>query len=232
MGGKGATRCGRQRIDVIAPARVARRAPAGLRRLVPIHARGSNAGMITRRPRPDGMPCSIECPNPRQSPLRFLAAGPHGKAGFKVMSRLGRRTSEVFLCFDEFHRPGSRGQAHQAGSAGRPIDGPLFARFFAAEAALVGRLKHPHVVQIFDAITRGPRALHRHGVRAGQHAKLFCRSDNLAALEVVVEIGFKCAKGPGIRRDARPDPPDIKPANILPRWKRAIKEGIRLPAAR
>jgi hypothetical protein len=32
------------------------------------------------------------------------------------------------------------------------VDGPVYARFFAAEAALVGRLQHPNVVHIYDAV--------------------------------------------------------------------------------
>jgi hypothetical protein len=36
--------------------------------------------------------------------------------------------------------------------ARRSADGRYSERFFAAEAALVGRLQHPNVVQIFDAV--------------------------------------------------------------------------------
>jgi hypothetical protein len=40
----------------------------------------------------------------------------------------------------------------RASTAGDPIDGHYSERFFAAEAALVGKLQHPNVVQIFDAV--------------------------------------------------------------------------------
>ena len=73
---------------------------------------------------------------------------------YRVLGRLGEgATSEVFLARDEF-----RGR-DVAIKCVRPTDGPagqgqeaIYERFFAAEAALVGRLAHPNVVQILDAV--------------------------------------------------------------------------------
>lgn len=145
---------------------------------------------------------------------------------FKVMSRLGEgSTSEVFLCFDEFHQREVAVKRIKPEVLDDPIDGPLFARFFAAEAALVGRLKHPHVVQIFDAITQGPERYIAMEYVPGSTLRPFCRSDNLLPLEVVVEIGFKCAKALGYVETQGLIHRDIKPANILATLEKgAIKE--------
>jgi eukaryotic-like serine/threonine-protein kinase len=72
---------------------------------------------------------------------------------YRVLRRLGEgATSEVFLCHDDFLGRDVAIKRVRATAVGDPIDGRYFERFFAAEAALVGQLKHPNVVQIFDAV--------------------------------------------------------------------------------
>jgi serine/threonine protein kinase len=75
---------------------------------------------------------------------------------YRVLGKLGEgATSIVFRARDEF-----RGRdvaikcvsAPAAASAGDSTSAHYYGRFFAAEAALVGRLSHPNVVQIFDAV--------------------------------------------------------------------------------
>src|SRR6186713_566894 len=77
---------------------------------------------------------------------------------YRVLGHLGEgATSEVFHARDEFHgrdvaikcvRAPSVADAGGSGGGGAHY----YERFFAAEAALVGRLSHPNVVQIFDAV--------------------------------------------------------------------------------
>ena len=71
-----------------------------------------------------------------------LAAGTVGK--YRVIKRLGEgATSEVFLCRDDFHERDVAIKRVRSSVLGDAVDGPVYARFFAAEAALVGRLQHP-----------------------------------------------------------------------------------------
>ncbi|WP_119157214.1 serine/threonine-protein kinase [Caldimonas tepidiphila] len=135
---------------------------------------------------------------------------------YRVTRRIGQgSTSDVFLCHDEFHardvalkrvRPQALAGAQQA---------RYNARFFAAEAALVGRLQHPHVVQIHDAVsTPAEQYLVMEHVPGGTLQR-HCRADRLLPLEQIVEIGFKCAMALGYVFRQGLIHRDVKPANIL-----------------
>ena len=122
-----------------------------------------------RTNRPDGLPAHI------------------GK--YPVRERLGEgATSEVFLAWDEFHQREVAIKRVRAGLAVDTPEGHFQQHFFAAEAALVGRLQHPNVVQSPDA---------------------------LLSLEQVVEIGFKCAMALDYVFRQGLIHRDVKPANIL-----------------
>jgi serine/threonine protein kinase len=70
---------------------------------------------------------------------------------YRILGRLGDgATSEVFLAYDDFQGRTSRSSGSRLAPRD-PMDARYSERFFAAEAALVGRLQHPNVVQIFDA---------------------------------------------------------------------------------
>jgi len=72
---------------------------------------------------------------------------------YGVRSRLGEgATSEVFLARDDFHDRLVAIKRVRRATLANPIDAHYSSRFFAAEAALVGRLNHPNVVQMFDAV--------------------------------------------------------------------------------
>jgi serine/threonine protein kinase len=88
-------------------------------------------------------------------------------------------------------------------------------RFFAAEAALVGRLQHPNVVQILDAVAdEGEPYLVMEYVD-GVTLRRFCRADSLLPLAQIVEVGFKCAMALGYCFRQGLIHRDVKPANLL-----------------
>jgi serine/threonine protein kinase len=99
--------------------------------------------------------------------------------------------------------------------AGDPVDGHYSARFFNAEAALVGRLQHPNVVQIFDAVLDPVAPYLVMEYVPGSTLRPFCRADQLLSLELVVEIGFKCAMALGYVYKQGLIHRDVKPANLL-----------------
>lgn len=135
---------------------------------------------------------------------------------YRVLRRLGEgATSEVFLCHDEFHDRHVALKRVRSSALTDAVDGPVFARFFAAEAALVGRLQHPNIVQIFDAVAdaSAPYLVMEHV--PGTTLKSFCRPDQLLGLSSVVEIGFKLAMALGFVYREGLIHRDIKPANIL-----------------
>ena len=135
---------------------------------------------------------------------------------YRVLSRLGEgSTSEVFLGRDDFHgtevaikrvRPNIRADSRE---------GHFQSRFFAAEAALVGRLQHPNVVQILDAVedADGPYLVMEYV--DGPTLRRFCRADALLPLDQIVEIGFKTAMALGYVFRQGLIHRDVKPANLL-----------------
>ncbi len=135
---------------------------------------------------------------------------------FLVRERIGEgATSDVFLAHDPFAGRDVAIKRVKTGFATDAREEHFQERFFAAEAALVGRLEHPNVVQIFDAVPDpdGPYLVMEYV--DGQTLRRFCRADALLPLEQIVEIGFKCAMALGYVFRQGLIHRDVKPANIL-----------------
>jgi serine/threonine protein kinase len=135
---------------------------------------------------------------------------------YRVVRRLGEgATSEVFLCVDAFNERAVAVKRVRAAALSDVADGHYYERFFAAEAALVGRLQHPNVVQIFDAVDdpQEPYLVMEHV--PGSTLRDHCRPDALLSLELVVELGFKCAMALGYVYRQGLIHRDVKPANLL-----------------
>jgi eukaryotic-like serine/threonine-protein kinase len=134
---------------------------------------------------------------------------------YRVLRKLGEgATSEVFLCHDDFHERDVAIKRVRVAS-GDPVDGRYSERFFNAEAALVGRLQHPNVVQIFDAVVDPDGAYLVMEYVNGCTLRPYCRADQLLSLELIVEVGFKCAMALGYVFRQGLIHRDVKPANLL-----------------
>ncbi len=134
---------------------------------------------------------------------------------YRVLRKLGEgATSEVFLCHDDFHERDVAIKRVRIAS-GDPVDGRYSERFFNAEAALVGRLEHPNVVQIYDAVLDPEGAYLVMEYVNGSTLRPYCRADQLLSLELIVEIGFKCAMALGYVYRQGLIHRDVKPANLL-----------------
>ncbi len=150
---------------------------------------------------------------------------------YRVLARLGEgATSEVFLARDDFQgRDVAIKRVHPAALLG--VDGAtpqLQARYFAAEATLVGRLQHPNVVQILDAVPDPVAPYLVMEYVSGTTLRHFCRPDRLLSLEQIVEIGFKCAMALGYVYRQGFIHRDVKPANVLAQLQREQVVDIKL----
>jgi serine/threonine protein kinase len=158
-------------------------------------------------------PRLVERPPSTQLPVQI------GK--YEVRARLGEgATSEVFRAHDPFHQRDVAIKRVRAGLALDTPEGHFQQHFFAAEAALVGRLQHPNVVQLYDAVEDPAAPYLVMEYVPGGTLRRFCRADSLLPLEQVVEIGFKCAMALGYVARQGLIHRDVKPANIL-----AVQEG-------
>ena len=159
---------------------------------------------------------SMPTPSATPDPPADATGMPTHIGKYRVLKRLGEgATAEVFLCHDAFKNREVAIKRVRPNTSGDAMDGRYSERFFAAEAALVGRLNHPNVVQIFDAVPDpvAPYLVMEHV--AGSTLRPFCRADQLLSLELVVEIGFKCAMALGYVYRQGLIHRDVKPANLL-----------------
>lgn len=136
---------------------------------------------------------------------------------YLVRAKLGEgATSEVFLAHDPFAQQDVAIKRVRLAMGGDdPRDVNYQKRFFAAEAALVGRLQHPNVVKILDAVPDDEAPYLVMEYVPGVTLRRYCRADSLLPLTQVVEIGFKCANALGYCFRHGLVHRDVKPANLL-----------------
>ena len=151
---------------------------------------------------------------PRSRPAQAELPAQIGK--YPILARLGEgATSEVFLARDEFRGIDVAIKRVRGGLLPDSRESHFQRRFFAAEAALVGRLNHPNVVQIFDAVFDDEAPYLVMEFVSGVTLRRFCRADALLPLDQIVEIGFKCAMALGYVYRQGVIHRDVKPANLL-----------------
>jgi serine/threonine protein kinase len=134
---------------------------------------------------------------------------------YRLLRELGAgATSVVHLARDEFRQ---RDVAVKVIDAAR-MSGEemmLFQRMFIAEATLVGKLRHPHVVELLDA------GIDDHGCYIvmeyvdGGTLEEHAVPEKLLPFPQVADIIYKCCKGLGFAQRNGLVHRDIKPANIL-----------------
>jgi len=96
-----------------------------------------------------------------------------------------------------------------------PINGIRYKKMFMNEASLAGKLRHPHIVSVFDAGTEGDMHYIVMDYVQGHTLKKHCTSDALLPMDDVVEIVFKCCNALDYAYRQGLIHRDIKPANLL-----------------
>ena len=138
---------------------------------------------------------------------------------YRVVRRLGEgATSDVYLAVDTFSGTEvaiKRMRAWAASSRDGNSQSDYGFRFFTAEASLAGRLHHPNVVKILDAVPEDDSPYLVMEYVPGVTLKHFCRSDRLLPLDQIVELGFKCAMALSYVFRQGLIHRDVKPANLL-----------------
>jgi eukaryotic-like serine/threonine-protein kinase len=136
---------------------------------------------------------------------------------YEVVRELGRgATSRVYLCRDPFASrdvavkvfelvPEDSNDAHRS----------MQRKSFLAEAALVGKLTHPHIVEIFDAASDDELSYIVMEVVEGGTLDAHSDVQTLLPLSKVVEIIFKCVRALEMAMRVGIVHRDLKPGNIL-----------------
>ena len=135
---------------------------------------------------------------------------------YEIRRPLGEgATSIVFLAWDPFNlREVAIKQLRPEVLKNRER-GRLYRQLFANEAAFSGRLLHPHIVQIHDAVVDDDTAYVVMDYVPGGTLERLTRAGSLPSFERVIEIVFKATRALDYAFHQGVTHRDIKPANIL-----------------
>ncbi len=143
---------------------------------------------------------------------------------YELIKKIGEGSSStVYLAHDPFAQRDVAIKVATPEILQDPEKGKLYTHLFLNEASLVGKLNHPHIVQIFDAVvTEKLCYIVMEYVPDGtleQHA----RPGQLLPVDHVVELTFKCTRALDFAQRLGITHRDIKPANILISGRSDIK---------
>ena len=143
---------------------------------------------------------------------------------YDVIRKLGDgATSTVYLANDEFNCRDVAIKLVSQSALKDDTRGQLMHHLFMTEASLAGKLSHPHIVEIYDAVSDGDNAYIVMEYVPGGTLQRFTRPDNLLALGDVIEIIYKCARALDFASQMGVIHRDIKPANIMVKDNNDIK---------
>jgi serine/threonine protein kinase len=135
---------------------------------------------------------------------------------YEILKELGRgATSVVFLAQDAFANRQVAIKLVRPEVLNHPEHGKRFQRLFLTEASLAGKLQHPHIVSIYDAVADEQGSYIVMEYVEGGTLEQYCHNSTLLSLGEVVEIIFKCSKALDFAHQHGVIHRDIKPANIL-----------------
>jgi serine/threonine protein kinase len=135
---------------------------------------------------------------------------------YEIRGKLGDgATSTVYLGYDEFSAREVAIKVIYPDVLRDKEHGLQYRRLLLTEASLAGKLQHPHIVEIFDAVINDEQSYIVMEYVPGGTLEPFCKPDTLLPIERVVEIIFKCTRALDYANRAGITHRDIKPANIL-----------------
>ena len=135
---------------------------------------------------------------------------------YEIRSKLGEgATSTVYLAFDSFAQREVAIKLIRSEALNDREKGRMYRHLLVNEASLAGKLTHPHIVQIYDAVVSEEQSYIVMEYVAGGTLEQFCAPDKLLPIERLVEIIFKCTRALEYASRLGITHRDIKPANIL-----------------
>jgi serine/threonine protein kinase len=144
------------------------------------------------------------------------SAPPEAVGKYPVLRELGSgATSKVYLARDPFANRDVAIKVFQFDKKANAHEERMLHKAFVAEAALAGKLNHPHIVDIFDAVVEPDRSYLVMEYVAGTTLDAFAVPERLLPVGKVVEIVFKCIRALEYACRHGIIHRDIKPGNIL-----------------
>ena len=145
---------------------------------------------------------------------------------YRVIRELGRgATSAVYLAEDSFNNRSVAIKAMFTEVLQDAQDGAMYRSMFLNEASLAGKIMHPHIVGIYDAVVDENMSYIVMEYVEGGTLEKYCKPDNLLDTQVVAEIIFKCVRALAFANTQGLSHRDVKPGNILYKSGSDIKVG-------
>lgn len=135
---------------------------------------------------------------------------------YEVRQQIGRgATAAVYLAYDPFAQREVAVKRFHPEVLRDPQRGRLYRHLLINEASLAGKLNHPHIVQILDAVVDDQDGYVVMEYVPGGTLEAWCQPDRLLPFDRLIEITFKCTRALDYAYHQGITHRDIKPANIL-----------------
>lgn len=144
--------------------------------------------------------------------------------GFEILRELGKgATGTVYLAHDPFNNREVAIKVAVQDVFRDPVNGPRYKKMFMNEAALAGRMNHPHIVTVYDAGADEDFHYIVMEYVSGGTLEACSVPGSLLAFDKIADIGFKCCQALDYAFRQGAIHRDIKPANILHAGETDIK---------
>ena len=135
---------------------------------------------------------------------------------YDISGELGRgATAVVYLGEDQFNERKVAIKVAMGDEGMTPDEARRFEKLFLNEAAMVGKLSHPNIVGVYDAVVEGDLRYIVMEYVGGGNLKKFCTETNLLPVRQAVLIIFKACRALDYAFQNGVIHRDIKAANIL-----------------
>jgi len=135
---------------------------------------------------------------------------------YEIVRKLGGgATSTVYLALDQFNNQQVALKLFNPQALGDTISANAYRKLLLTEASLAGKLSHPHIVKIFDAVLDGELNYMVMEYVNGETLERYTEVGHLLPFGTVAEIIYKCGNALEYAQRQGVIHRDIKPANIL-----------------
>ncbi|MBI2319581.1 MAG: protein kinase [Betaproteobacteria bacterium] len=135
---------------------------------------------------------------------------------YELQERLGRGASAtVYRAIDTFSDAEIALKVIDAAVFQEPEFGSVLRKQFLNEASLAGKLNHPHIVAILDAVVTEEAGHIAMEYVPGGDLSRYCGAENLLSVEDAIQVSFKCCGALDYAFRQGIVHRDIKPANIM-----------------
>ena len=143
---------------------------------------------------------------------------------YKILRELGSgATSTVYLALDQFNDQQVAIKLFNSASISNADNVNAYRKLLLTEASLAGKLSHPHIVKIIDAVLDGELNYMVMEYIEGETLEKYTKVNQLLPFATVAEIIYKCGNALEYAQRQGVIHRDIKPANILMQREGDIK---------